>query len=92
MGDWLIPDTFFFLNGWICCAIHDWMYRDKTARTQKDKDFADCLLQTNLNCWIEAKSCCSVIEDLRRYRATTYLNAVNNWGDGSFWCNGKAKP
>jgi hypothetical protein len=64
------------------------MYRDKLALLQKDKDFADNLLQTNLNCWIEAKSCCGFLEDLRRYRATTYLNTVNHWGDNS-WKDGK---
>ena len=67
------------------------MYRDKLAFGEKDKHIADEILQLNLTEWIWAKSW-PVIRDVRLYRAATYVNAVHDWGDSSFWCDGKSKP
>lgn len=91
IGDLLVPDTMYFLCVWICCAIHDWMYRDKDACSRRDKEVADETLLINLTEWISANSW-PVMKQLRMYRAMSYYNAVNDGGDGSFWSDGKIKP
>lgn len=91
IGDWLVPDSMWFLCVWICCAIHDWMYRDKGACTVRDKEISDETLLINLTEWIDARSW-PVIREIRMYRAMSYYNAVNDGGDGSFWSDGKKKP
>lgn len=88
IGDWLVPDTFWGLNMWICFAIHDHMYRATYACTRQDKDISDQLLLENSMKYICAKSW-PVLRWLRMYRATTYFNAVQGGGDSSFWCDGK---
>lgn len=91
LGDWLVPDTFWGLCVWVCCAIHDWMYRDKKACLARDKEVADQTLLLNLTEWIGHKSW-PVVRELRMYRAMSYYNAVNDGGDSSFWADGKIKP
>jgi hypothetical protein len=91
IGDWLVPDRMWFLCVWICCTIHDWMYRDKKACSERDKEVADQILLANLTEWIDCKSW-PVIKQIRMYRAMSYYNAVNSAGDSSFWCDGKVKP
>lgn len=80
-----------FLDVWICCAIHDWMYRDVKACSRHDKEVADQLLLTNLTTWISEKSW-PVAKQIRMYRAMSYFNAVNDGGDSAFWDNGKINP
>jgi len=90
IGDWIVPDSFWFLCVWLCCAIHDWMYRDKKAYTSRDKEISDEVLLINLTEWIGANSW-PIVREMRMYRAMTYFNAVNDGGDSSFWCDGKTK-
>lgn len=85
IGNKIIPDTFWGLNVWWCCAIHDHMYRYKHAVTKTDKWVADVVLLTNLNDWIEAKTNWEWLKVLRRHRAMTYFSAVRDAGNKSFF-------
>lgn len=84
-GNWFIPDSFWFLNVWWPCAIHDHMYQNIWATTPLDKWIADIILISNLNAWIEAKTRFQPLRALRRYRAITYFTAVRDAGNKSFY-------
>jgi len=85
-GGWkgaLVPDSMWGLNVSGVCDIHDWMY--EYGKTEEDKDFADMLFMRNLIRLINAKG--GWLAWLRRYRATSYYNAVAEAGDEAFWRN-----
>ena len=79
----LVPNTMWGLNIRKACDIHDWMYHYGT--TEADRHDADKAFLNNLIRIINAHG--GVLAGLRRYRATTYYNAVHRFGGAAFWDN-----
>lgn len=84
-GDFLVPDTVWFLNIKIACRIHDFMYY--IGETQEDKDIADAVFRTNMLRIIQAKTKNKILRRLRVSRALKYYWAVHTQGDVSYWAN-----
>lgn len=77
----LVPDTIWGLPVRPACQVHDWMYH--LGRTEQDKDEADMVFMRNLIRLINAHG--GWLAPIRRYRATTYYNAVAEAGGAAFW-------
>ena len=82
----LVPDTMWGLNISKACDIHDWMYH--FGKTEEDRCEADRVFLNNLIRIINAEG--GWLAFLRRYRATTYYNAVHSFGGPAFWDNKNA--
>jgi len=82
-GDWLVPDTIWFLSVREACRIHDYMYW--RGKTLEDKKEADRVFLNNMLRIIDEKSSWWGIRKLRRHRAKLYYLAVKNFGGPSFW-------
>ena len=79
----LVPNTMWGLNIRKACDIHDWMYH--YGKTEADRYDADKAFLNNLIRIINNHG--GVLAGLRRYRATTYYNAVHRFGGAAFWDN-----
>jgi len=88
-GDWLVPDTIWFLNIRASCRIHDWMYYE--AVCEADKVRADRVFLNNMLRQIEGGCSWKWLSFLRRIRANIYYKAVRDFGGPTFW-NDKNNP
>ena len=79
----LVPNTMWGLNIRKACDIHDWMYH--FGVTEADRYEADKAFLNNLIRIINSQG--GWLAPLRRYRATTYYNAVHQFGGAAFWDN-----
>lgn len=79
----LVPDSVWGLNISKVCDIHDWMYHHGV--TEADRCEADRVFLNNLIRIINNHG--GALAGLRRYRATTYYNAVHRYGGAAFWDN-----
>ena len=77
----LVPDAIWGLCVTPACQVHDWMYH--LGQTEQDKDEADMVFMRNLIRLINEAG--GWLASIRRYRATTYYNAVAEAGDAAFW-------
>lgn len=77
----LVPETMWGLDISEACQIHDWDY--KYGKTEADKEAADLRLMANLIRIINHRG--GFLAPLRRYRATTYYNAVAEAGGAAFY-------
>ena len=75
-------DAIWGLNVRHACAIHDFEYGIGTALWQKDA--ADTRMFNNMMLIINSQSQSRVLRCLRRYRATSYYNAVSEGGTKAF--------
>ena len=85
IGDALVPDTIWGLNIKVACIIHD--LDCNAAKTESDWERGDERFLINLLRIINAKSN-FFIRGLRRYRALTYYNAVEDIGK-KYWSGGR---
>ena len=83
----LVPETMWGLDISAACDIHDWMYFH--GKSEEDRLEADRVFLNNLFRLINAYG--GWLAWLRRYRATTYYNAVRVFGAEPFWW-GKNPP
>lgn len=83
----IVPETMWGLNVTAACQIHDWMYYH--GKSEEDRVEADRVFLNNLIRIINAHG--GWLAWLRRYRATTYYNAVREFGAVPFW-QGKNRP
>ena len=83
VGDYLVPDTMYFLSVKPACSIHDWMYH--YGVDIDDKILADRVFKNNMVRIIKAQDSWGFIENLRLRRAETYYQMVKNFGGPSFW-------
>lgn len=88
-GDYLVPDTLWFMSVKPACSIHDWMYH--FGETVEDKILADRVFLNNMVRMIKSKRSWGILENLRLRRARTYYLAVKYGGGPSFW-SGKNQP
>jgi len=82
-GDFLIPDTVWFLSIHPACKIHDWMYYH--GRTLEDKNKADRVFLNNMLRLIDSQTKWSLLKWLRRRRAYTYYISVQIYGGPAYW-------
>lgn len=87
-GDYLIPDTIWFLSIREACRIHDFMYR--IGATLEDKMEADRVFMNNM-LRIITTSRYEWVKNLRRSRARKYYLIVKHFGGPTYW-RGKNKP
>ena len=85
MGDKLIPDTMYFLNVKVCCIVHDLDWSNCTTASGYERANETFLI--NLIRFINGKSNV-FMRLLRRNRALTYYNAVQEIGK-KYWLNDK---
>ena len=83
IGDWLVPDTVYFLSIKEACKIHDWMYA--FGETAEDKVEADEVFLNNMIRIIDAETWFDWVKWLRKKRAYKYYWAVKNLGGPAFW-------
>jgi hypothetical protein len=83
LGDWLVPDTVWFLSIKEACQIHDWMWH--FGETNKDKKKADRVFLNNMNRIIDANTKWRWLRKLRKRRALKYYLAVKYLGGIAFW-------
>jgi len=81
-----VPDTMYGLNLNIAADIHDYMYFFGISRL--DKIIADVVYLHNMFAYIESNSYWFMVW-VRENRALSYAMAVNSFGDGSFFIDGK---
>lgn len=79
LGDWLIPDTVWFLSIGRACRIHDWDYHIGT-----NKAMADIRFWHNMDRIIMACTKWNWLKTLRLRRAKLYYLAVKNVGDYAY--------
>lgn len=77
----LVPNSMWGLDISKACDIHDWMYH--WGKTEADRAEADRVFLNNLVRIINHQG--GALAGLRRYRATTYYNAVHRFGGAAFW-------
>lgn len=77
----LVPETIWGVYVTPACLIHDWCYKE--GRTEQDKELADMVFLRNMIRIIDQHG--GWFDWLRRYRATTYYNAVVEFGHDAFW-------
>jgi len=85
LGDYLVPDTMYFLSVKPACSIHDWQYH--YGLNFPDKINADMNFKDNMVRIIKAQDSWGFIENLRLDRAQLYFNMVKNFGGPSYWKN-----
>jgi hypothetical protein len=83
LGDYLAPDTVWFLSIKKACQIHDWMYF--IGETYEDKKEADRVFLNNMNRIIDANTKWFWLRRRRRARAKFYYKAVKYYGGRAFW-------
>ena len=81
MGDWLVPDTMYFLSVQPACSIHDYMYSQ--AESKADQYEADNTFFRNMITLIDKQTKWRVLRWLRHRRALKYYEAVR-LGGGRF--------
>ena len=83
-GEQIIPEKIWGVRISAACYIHDRMYEvalpDIWERVQSDTVFSH-----NMRAIISALSKTGITKSLRMYRATTYYNAVDYFGEKVFW-------
>jgi len=82
-GDFLVPDTIWFLSITPACSIHDWEYH--FGETEEEKKVADKNLLDNMLRMIRDAGGWKILRILRRRRAMTYYWFVSNCGGPAFW-------
>ena len=82
-----VPDTMWGLNISEACNIHDWMF--ETGVTLADFYFSNAVFIMNLALIIVNKGS-KWLAPLRLARATKYFIAVQQLGEGYYWCNTNA--
>lgn len=87
-GDYLVPDTMYFLSVKPACSIHDWMYR--WGLFEKHKILSDEVFLNNMIRIIKHQKSCRLIEQLRLRRARIYYAAVRDFGGPAFWSSKNA--
>jgi hypothetical protein len=83
LGDYLVPDTVWFLSIKKACQIHDWMYF--FGKTKEDKEEADDSFIDNMGRIIDSNTKRRWLRRLRTRRAKTYYFTVKYLGGRSFW-------
>lgn len=84
-GDYLVPDTIWFLKIKPACTIHDFMYY--LGETLADKEKADRVFYNNMLRIVEAKTSWGWLKKLRRRRAKIYYSFVKEFGAPAYWKN-----
>jgi hypothetical protein len=84
-GDFLVPDTIWFLKVKVCCSIHDFYYRYYAENSEAGRKEADDIFLNNMVRVINAKTKWLWLKKLRLRRAKTYYYMVRRYGGPSFW-------
>lgn len=84
LGDWLVPDTIWFLSIKPACQIHDWYYREWDGEDRKE---ADVVFSNNMQRIIKASTKNRWLLERRLKRAELYYQMVRKRGSSSFWEN-----
>lgn len=85
IGDYMVPDTAWFLSVRRACARHDWLYH--WGLTQEEKDLADLWFLNNMVRIVKAQNSSALLEKLRLRRVRTYYLAVKYGGGPAYWKN-----
>lgn len=90
-GDWIVPETLFFLKVSAACFIHDEMWRMADG-SWEDFHYANSVFLSNLISIITHESDSNILKHMRMYRAVTYFNAVDTIGATIYGAQHKDKP
>lgn len=82
-GDYLVPDTIWFLNIKLACQIHDWTYF--VWNTDAGFALSNHLFQWNINEIIKQTGGNIFLQKLRGRRGRKYVWAVTKFGESSFF-------
>lgn len=82
-GDYVVPDTIWFLNIKLACQIHDWTYF--VWNTDAGFALSNHLFQFNINQIIKEAGGPKNLQKLRRARGRKYVWAVTKFGESSFF-------
>lgn len=86
LGDFLVPDTVWFLSVKSACKIHDFQYH--FGMCLADKEAADRVFLNNMVRIVNARTRSLWLRSLRLRRCRKYYFAVSCLGGPAFW-NGK---
>lgn len=83
IGDYIVPETMFFLKTSAACYIHDRMW-EQADGSWEDFHYANSVFIHNLISIISYQSKSTILKHMRMYRAVTYFNAVDSIGAGIY--------
>lgn len=83
-GDFIVPDTAYFLKISAACFYHDLCW-DFAKPTWEEFHTSNSIFLSNINSIIKTKSTNAFFAHMRYYRAVTYFNAVDSIGAYYFW-------
>jgi len=90
IGDWLIPETMFWLKVSASCWVHDKMWSTANG-SWEDFHYANSVFIHNLISIISYQSKSTILKHARMYRAVTYFNAVDSIGASIYMAMHKDK-
>lgn len=82
-GDYLVPDTVYFLSIFYACRIHDFMYH--FGETEAEKRLADSVFLNNMLRIVHAKTKWNWLKKLRARRCRIYYEMVRDYGGPVYW-------
>jgi hypothetical protein len=85
LGDFLIPDTVWFLSIRDACRIHDWGYRHSPGCSDEDRKRHDRILLNNSLRIVDANTKFRTLKFFRYRRCKTYYHAVRAFGGPAYW-------
>lgn len=89
LGDYMVPDTVWFLSIFFPCRIHDFGYW--AGETEEDKRIEDNRFLNNMIRTVKTKTEWHLLKKLRLLRCKRYYQAVHWFGGPAFW-NDKEIP
>ena len=85
LGDFVVPDTVYFLSVRDACRIHDWGYRHAPEASDEDRKRHDRILSNNMLRIVNAKTKSKILRKLLYRRCKTYYQMVRAFGGPAYW-------
>lgn len=89
IGDYLVPDTVYFLDISPACRVHDWQYRFSPDASSAARKGHDKILSYNSMMIVRYYTTNQGLYLLRRRRIKTYYQMVRAFGSPSYWNEGR---
>lgn len=85
LGDFLVPDTVWFLSIRDACRVHDWGYRHCKDASEDDRARHDRILKNNGQRIVDFHTESKFLKKLRYRRVLTYYKMVRSFGSPAYW-------